>query len=81
MIHIKTKDAIDNFDYYFNKVMKDRDSISITDSKVVLIPEIDYYLLSNPSMINRLNESIEQYKNNDIVQMPIEELSRYRLRK
>ncbi len=81
MIHIKTKDAIDNFDYYFNKVMKDGDSVSITDSKVVLIPEIDYYLLSNPSMINRLNESIEQYKNNDIVQMPIEELSRYRLRK
>ncbi len=58
--------------------------ISAKDGSVVLISEEEYnnmkenlFIMSNPAMVKRLNESINQIINHQFVEMSLEDLKKY----
>ena len=58
--------------------------ISDKDGSVVLISEEEYnnmkenlFIMSNPAMVKRLNESINQIINHQFVEMSLEDLKKY----
>ena len=58
--------------------------ISAKDGNVVLISEEEYsnmkenlFIMSNPAMVKRLNESINQIINHQFVEMSLEDLKKY----
>lgn len=58
--------------------------ISAKDGNAVLISEEEYnnmkenlFIMSNPAMVKRLNESINQIINHQFVEMSLEELKKY----
>lgn len=58
--------------------------ISAKDGNVVLTSEEEYsnmkenlFIISNPAMVKRLNESIKQIVNHQFVEMSLEELKKY----
>lgn len=58
--------------------------ISAKDGSVVLISEEEYnnmkenlFIMSNPAMVKRLSESINQIINHQFVEMSLEDLKKY----
>ena len=58
--------------------------ITSKDGDVVLISEEEYnnmkenlFIMSNPAMVKRLNESINQIINHQFVEMSLEDLKKY----
>lgn len=58
--------------------------ISTKDGNVVLISEEEYnnmkenlFIMSNPAMVKRLNESINQIINHQFIEMSLEDLKKY----
>ena len=58
--------------------------ISVKDGNTVLISEEEYnsmkenlFIMSNPVMVKRLNESINQIINHQFVEMSLEDLKKY----
>ena len=58
--------------------------ISAKDGNVVLISEEEYnnmkenlFIMSNPAMVKRLNESINQIINHQFIKMSLEDLKKY----
>ncbi len=58
--------------------------ISAKDGNVVLISEEEYnnmkenlFIMSNPAMVKRLNESINQIINHQFIEMSLEDLKKY----
>lgn len=58
--------------------------ISAKDGNVVLISEEEYnnmkenlFIMSNPAMVKRLNESINQIINHQFIEMSLKDLKKY----
>lgn len=58
--------------------------ISAKDGNIVLISEEEYnnikenlFIMSNPAMVKRLNESINQIINHQFIEMSLEDLKKY----
>lgn len=58
--------------------------ISAKDGNAVLISEEEYnnmkenlFIMSNPAMVKRLNESINQIINHQFIEMSLEDLKKY----
>ena len=67
-----------NFNNYFNEVKHNNEPLKVTsqDGNVVLIAEDEYnnmkenfFIFSNPAMVNRLNESVRQYENGETIEL------------
>ena len=72
-----------NLKSYMDKAKNDYETIVITskDGNVVMLSEEEYnnmkenyFIMSNPEMVKRLDESIKQIIEGKIVSVPIEEL-------
>lgn len=75
-----------NLKSYMDKAKYDYETIVVTskDGNVVLISEEEYnnmkenlFIMSNPAMVKRLNESINQIINHQFVEMSLEDLKKY----
>ena len=72
-----------NFKSYMDKAKNDYETIVVTskDGNVVMMSEEEYnnmkenlFIMSNPAMVKRLNESINQIINKEVVIMSLDEL-------
>ncbi len=72
-----------NLKSYMDKAKNDYETVVITtkDGNVVMLSEEEYnnmkenlFIVSNPTMVKRLNESIEQFIKGDVVVMSLDEL-------
>lgn len=81
MIAINYTNARANLKSYMDKAKNDYETIVITgkDGNVVMLSEEEYnnlkennFLLSNPTMLKRLEESIKQIVDGKVVEMPAE---------
>ena len=75
-----------NLKSYMDKAKNDYEKIVITskDGNVVLMSEEEYnnmvenlFIMSNPAMIQRLNESIQQIIDGKVIVTNLEELKKY----
>ena len=75
-----------NLKSYMDKAKNDFETIVITskDGNVVMLSEEEYnnmkenlFIMSNPTMVKRLNESIKQFINGDVIEMTTEELKQH----
>ena len=72
-----------NLKSYMDKAKNDYETVVITskDGNVVMLSEEEYnnmkenlFIMSNPAMVKRLNESIEQIINGQFVELSLNEL-------
>ena len=75
-----------NLKSYMDKAKNDYEKIVITskDGNVVLMSEEEYnnmvenlFIMSNPAMVQRLNESIQQIIDGKVIVTNLEELKKY----
>lgn len=75
-----------NLKSYMDKAKNDYETIVITskDGNVVMLSEEEYnnmkenlFIMSNPAMVKRLNESIEQIINGQFVELSLDELKEH----
>ena len=75
-----------NLKSYMDKAKYDYETVVVTskDGNVFLIKEDEYnnmkenlFIMSNPAMVKRLNESINQIINHQFVEMSLEDLKKY----
>ena len=75
-----------NLKSYMDKAKYDYETIVVTskDGNVVLISEEEnnnmkenLFIMSNPAMVKRLNESINQIINHQFIEMSLEDLKKY----
>ena len=75
-----------NLKSYMEKARNDYETVVITskDGNVVMLSEEEYnnmkenlFIMSNPAMVKRLNESIEQIINGQFVELSLNELKEY----
>ena len=75
-----------NLKSYMDKAKNDYETIVITskDGNVVMLSEEEYnnmkenlFIMSNPAMVKRLNESIEQIINGQFVELSLNELKEH----
>lgn len=83
MIAANYTNVRNNLKTYMDKAKNDYETIVITskDGNVVLLSEEEYnniienyFILSNPKMVNKLKESIQQIIDKKIVSFPIDEI-------
>jgi len=72
-----------NLKSYMDKAKNDFETIVITskDGNVVMLSEEEYnnmkenlFIMSNPTMVKRLNESIEQFIKGDVVEVSLNDI-------
>ena len=72
-----------NLKSYMDKAKNDFETIVITskDGNVVMLSEEEYnnmkenlFIMSNPTMVKRLNESIQQFINGDVVEVSLNDI-------
>ena len=75
-----------NLKSYMDKAKNDYETVVITskDGNVVMLSEEEYnnmkenlFIMSNPAMVKRLNESIEQIINGQFVELSLNELKEH----
>ena len=86
MIAVNYTNVRANLKTYMDKARNDFETITVTskDGNVVMISEEEYnnlkenlFIMSNPAMVKRLNESIEQFIKGDVVEMSLDDLKKY----
>ncbi len=72
-----------NLKSYMDKAKNDYETIVITskDGNVVMLSEEEYnnmkenlFIMSNPTMVKRLNESIQQFIKGDVVEVSLNDI-------
>lgn len=85
MIAVNYTNARANLKTYMDKAKNDYETVVITskDGNVVMLSEEEYnnmkenlFIMSNPAMINRLNESIEQLINGKTITFSFDDLKK-----
>ena len=85
MIAVNYTNARANLKSYMDRAKNDFETIIITgkDGNVVMVSEEEYnnmkenyFIMSNPEMVKRLDESINQIINGQFVEVPIEEFTK-----
>ena len=75
-----------NLKSYMDKAKNDYETIVITskDGNVVMLSEKEYnnmqenlFIMSNPAMVKRLNESIKHLTEGKVIEVSLEELRKY----
>ena len=83
MIAVNYSNVRANLKSYMNKAKNDYETIVITskDGNVVMLSEEEYnnmlenlFIMSNPVMVDRLKESINQIINKQVVEVSLEQL-------
>ena len=83
MIAVNYTNVRANLKTYMDKAKNDFEIVVITskDGNVVMLSEEEYnnmkenlFIMSNPAMVKRLNESIQQFINGDIVEVSLNDL-------
>ena len=83
MIAVNYTNVRANLKTYMDKAKNDFETVVITskDGNVVMLSEEEYnnmkenlFIMSNPAMVKRLNESIQQFINGDIVEVSLNDL-------
>ena len=85
MIAVNYTNARANLKTYMDKAKNDYETVVITskDGNVVMLSEEEYnnmkenlFIMSNPAMVNRLNESIEQLINGKTITFSFDDLKK-----
>ena len=86
MIAINYTNVRNNLKTYMDKARNDYETVVITgkDGNVIMMSEEEYnnmmenyFIMSNPAMVKRLDESIKQIIDGKFVEMSLEDLRKY----